>query len=624
MILNPGFEELTNDFPYGWVRIITEGVNSYYVRASDETIHSGTHSMEIGRVFAEAWESTGFKTAAPIFIEPEKKYLLSFWYKMEGMDEFPKPLIIRFRVTRQQQSTPFVYRKMLSTTNEWTYIYWLLDTLPPDAISMELAFYLWIRTKGSVFIDDIELNEANQTEIAEYQEWRKTPLPQPVGNASSTSFQGTGNFRVLEDDERWWLVDPAGRATWAIACMGEIPGQGENSNIKLKKWLEKEYGGDRNKYARLQYELLEKWGFNSLAGWTPDPYARITEEKFSKEIRYMPMYRVLDLSNMGEDKGYYAKDNNGQEKNEPGHSFPDPFNPEWRQNAYNKASTMITQFRNKPWFAGWFIDNEIDFSSLFRYVWGEYSAQEFIQFLRNKYNNNINTLNEAWTSRFGSYNYTSFNDILSDKPEPAEWDDPLFIDFTAFERIMIQEYIDYTYNMVKNLDPRHLIISNRFDLGNMMCLYRTIDLWSRYDVIAVNIYPENLYIGFDRGELEILDWIHKQTGRPVIIGEWSVPAVDSKLYEFGPDPYNRPMHGSWSQAMMTQDERSEVYRTCMLQLASKPYIIGAAWFKTLDIDSKTKRANRGLINSEHNPYKEMVKMVCITNNEIIEKMNLPW
>ena len=110
--------------------------------------------------------------------------------------------------------------------------------------------------------------------------------------------------------------------------------------------------------------------------------------------------------------------------------------------------------------------------------------------------------------------------------------------------------------------------------------------------------------------------------KPIIIGEWSVPAMDSKLYGFGEDPYDRPLDWSWPQVMRSQSERAEVYRTCMLQLASKPYMIGAAWFKVLDVNSPSRRANRGLIDGEHQPYEEMIEVVRETNMEIQEKFNI--
>ena len=99
--------------------------------------------------------------------------------------------------------------------------------------------------------------------------------------------------------------------------------------------------------------------------------------------------------------------------------------------------------------------------------------------------------------------------------------------------------------------------------------------------------------------------------------------MDSELYDFGEDPFDRPLDWSWPQVMRNQSERGEVYRTCMMQLASKPYMIGAGWFKVLDVNSTTRRANRGLINSEHRDYSVMIEAVSSTNIEIKEILNLP-
>jgi len=620
LIINPGFEKPREGIPSGWISNISEITDTIRLGITDESVHTGEQAMEIGRVWTESWEANGIKTETPVPVDPSRKYILSFWYRTSRIDEYPIPLVAGFRVNREGND-PLRYNKFLSTREHWTQIFWLLDALPPDAISTDLVFHLWIRTKGSVFLDDIELRIADKSDIAHFEKWRRIPAPAPLGKATPNEFVGSGNFRVDKDSSRWWLVDPEGRPSWAIATMGEIPGGRGNGNVQLAEWFEKEYRGDRMKYANMQYELLQSWGFNSLAGWTASEFASITEEKFIKKEAYLPMYRVLNFSIMGADKDYYAKDNKGQQKGVHDHSFPDPFNPNWRKDAREKAEEMIQEFKGDPWFVGWFMDNEIDYSSLFEYVWGDYSAIEFIHFLENKYQD-IGQLNESWTSRFGTYNYLSFRDILSEKPEPVEWDDPLYEDFTAFERIMMKEYINFTFGMVKELDPDHLLISNRLNLDPMMSLYRTIDLWSRYDVICVNIYPENLYMGFDKGELEILEWVYRKTGKPIIIGEWSVPAMDSKLYEFGKDPYDRPLDWSWPQVMRNQSERAEVYRTCMLQLASKPYMIGAAWFKVLDVDSPTRRANRGLIDSEHQPYEKMIEVVRATNMEIQEKFNI--
>jgi hypothetical protein len=576
--------------------------------------------MQFGRIWSDAWEMNGFNTEKPVFIDPENKYLLTFWYRTENVGEYPIPLVARVNVQRES-SDPLRYQKFISNRDEWTQIKWLLDTLPPDATGADIGFFIWIRTRGMAYIDDVVFKVADEADIRDFQKWRELPMPEIPRFSKRRNFEATGFFEVAKDDDRFWLVDPKGRPTWAIATMGEIPGRSGNGNLNLADWFDINYQGDRMRYAREQYDLLESWGINSFAGWTVDEYAKLTEERYDQGKSWFPMYHVLNFSIMGEDKDYYAKNNHGELKGVHDHSFPDPFNPEWRQDAREKAGEMIHKYKDKPWFAGWFMDNEIDYSSLFEYVWGDYSALEFIRYLENRYGT-IDELNKTWSSEFQQFNYDSFDGILLNKPSPVEWDDPLYEDFIAFERIMIREYIDFTYGMVKELDPDHLIISNRLNLDPMMSLYRTIDLWSKYDIVCVNMYPENLFLGFSKGELELLDWIHEKTGRPVMIGEWSIPAMDSGLYGLGEDPLSRRLDWSWPQVLKDQHERGKAYRTCMIQLASRPWIVGAAWFKVFDVDSPTRRANRGLIHGDHQFYTEFIDVFAETNRDIKEKLNL--
>lgn len=621
LLPNPGFENTVQSEPAGWT-IKTAGQTHVFQSGISDTAHQGKHSLTFGRVWSDAWEMNGFKTEKPVSIDPGNKYLLTFWYKTEDIKEYPIPLVARLNVQREN-TKPLVYQKFVSTQEEWTRIQWLLDTLPPDAVNADVEFFIWIRTKGRVFIDDVVLKAANQSDMEDFYSWRELPMPELRQEPVHESLTPSGFYQARKSGDRWWLVDPEGRLTWAIATMGEIPGNRGNGNNQLSKWFEDTYQGDRMEYAKMQYKQLESWGINSFGGWTGEEYARLTEERYNNGEHWFPMYQVLNFSIMGADKDYYAKNNKGDFKGVHDHSFPDPFNPEWKKDAQEKAARMISRYKGKPWFVGWFMDNEIDYSSLFEYIWGDYSSREFIKYLEKKYGE-IGKLNETWSSRFNSYSFSSFEDILSNKPSPVEWDDPLYPDFIAFERIMLKEYIDYTYNMVRDMDPDHLIISNRLNLDPMMSLHRTIDLWSKYDVVCVNIYPENLFSGFSKGELQILDWIHEKTGRPVLIGEWSIPAMDSGLYDLGKDSLDRPLDWSWPQVVRNQKERGKSYRTCMMQLASRPYMLGAAWFKVLDVDSPTRRANRGLINAHNQPYSDFVEIFSETNHEIKNKLNLPW
>ena len=619
LIVNSGFETSFNSMPDGW-KILTTDENKIFEAGILEEGHTGEQSMMFGRVWAKAWDMNGFEIEEPIALNPKNKYLVSFWYKTDGINEYPLPLMVRLKINRKNEKH-LRYSKTLSTSKDWTQIHWILDTLPPDALNANIGFLLWIKTQGKIIVDDVVFRIADPSDEMNYHYWRTLPEPEVNGDFDQTAFAPSGFFNVKKANDRWWLVDPDGNPNWAIATMGEIPGISGNGNVHIAKWFEDNYQNNRMEYAMMQYDLLESWGINSFAGWTVDEYSMLTEDRYMNGKNWFPVYKVLNFSIMGSDKDYYAKNNKGEYKGVYDHSFPDPYNLEWRKDAKEKAIRSIERYKGKPWFAGWFMDNEIDYSSLFEYIWGDYSSREFIVYLKNKYKD-INLLNKAWSSDFNQYHYTTFEEILLNKPSPVEWNDPLYPDFIAFERIMIKEYIDYTYKIVKELDPDHLIISNRLNLDPMMSLYRSIDLWSVYDIICINMYPENLFFGFNKGEQEILDWVHNETGKPIIIGEWSIPAMDSKLYDFGKDPFDRRLDWSWPQVVRDQKERAQIYRTCMMQLASKPYMLGAAWFKVLDVNSETRRANRGLIDDNHQQYDEFIKVFQSTNLEIKEKMGL--
>ena len=368
--------------------------------------------------------------------------------------------------------------------------------------------------------------------------------------------------------------------------------------------------------------FMEQCGFNSFAGWTADEYAHISQERQREGKHYLPFTKVLGLATAVRDSSVFVRDRNGHVLS-GGHAFPDPFNPLWRQKAREKAERMIAPYRNDPGFLGWYVDNEIDFGELFRYIWSDYATREFVNTLRSRYQT-IAALNKAWSSSFRVFEYKSFDEVLSDKPEPVNWDDPVWVDFAAFERHMVGEYINYTCDLVRELDPNHLVISNRINLNPMPDLYRTIDLWGKYDIVCMNIYPDNNTIGFNSGELAIMKRLYEGTGRPVLIGEWSVPSVDSGLYGFGKDRFDRQLDWSWPQVVRTQEERGEVYEACMKQLASLDFMLGAGWFITFDIDSQQRRANRGIMNLEYNLYEDLTGAMKKTHHDIRNELRISW
>src|SRR5690606_21095044 len=128
---------------------------------------------------------------------------------------------------------------------------------------------------------------------------------------------------------------------------------------------------------RMYSIFLEDCGFNSFAGWTSDEYADISRERQREGKPYLPFTKAHELATAVRDSSVFPRDRHGHVLS-GGHAFPDPFNPLWRQKAREKAERLISGYRDDPSFLGWYVDNEIDFSELFRYVWSEYASREFL------------------------------------------------------------------------------------------------------------------------------------------------------------------------------------------------------------------------------------------------------
>ncbi|MDX9881386.1 MAG: beta-galactosidase [Prolixibacteraceae bacterium] len=623
LINNPGFENISGNNPVYWTTTVPEHAGSCKLGIDETEYHSGKHSFKISRIWIFPRKQASLKTEKPATIDPRKNYLLSFWYKTKDIDEYPEPFSATYTVACD--TTPSVqYGKLIYNSDEWQPYYLLMDNIPADGKEVSFSFNTMVNTRGSIWIDDVEFREASKEDIRHYEQWRRQNVTRPIGDATGKTFAATGFYRVEKAEDRWWLVDPSGNPTWAMSIDGtKRPAQALGRVDYSSDWFVSRFGSTPEAVTEKMYTIYtDICGFNSFAGWTGDEFAQVSKSRYEAGQPYMPMTRVLGLATATREPEVFAMDRDGN-RLDGGHAVPDPFNPKWRKMARLRAEKAIIPYRDAPWFLGWFVDNEMSFAELYRYIWAEFSSKEFIRTLEEKYKN-IDLLNRAWSSSFRAYRYTSFNDILNDKPEPIDWDDPLWTDFATFERYMLKTYIDFTYDLVRELDPNHLIISNRINLDPMPEAYRTIDLWSRYDIVCINIYPDNNKIGFNQGEIEIMKKLYEGTGRPVMIGEWSVPAIDSGLYEFGVDSLGRPLDWSWPQVVRTQKERGEVYNTCIRQLASLDFMVGAGWFITFDANTRQRRANRGIMTTNYELYKDLTDIMKESNAAVKKELGITW
>jgi hypothetical protein len=495
-----------------------------------------------------------------------------------------------FHDARGRRLTSVTYP--LLPTADWTPFSVRFDRFPAGAARMEFSFGLGQHTQGEVWFARLATRPAGPHPLGEL------PAPRLTRPASPPTQKGTGYWRVERFDATWWLIDPQGRPGYSRATAPPNPPATREEGMAVAD----RYVGQ-----------LRDWGFDGLADWhSLRLYASYNRELKTLGRPTMPQFAVLnfhDCLTFGEYD--LLTDRRGRQKRGE-HGFPDPFDPRFEATARKRVADWAGVVRDDPNFVAWFVDNEIGFDDLHRFVWSPSCGRALVAFLRER-QGDIATLNQRWSTAFVDYDA-----LAAARPEPALDRGPMYEDFIAFTRRLCKQYVDVTLRVTREADPNHLIASDRHNLGGLEHWLRHIDLCAAYDLVAVNLYPDNQVPGIGPSGLAVLREAARRSGRPVIIGEWSVPALDSGLYE----QKKAGLDWSYPQAVPNQAIRARQAAQITADYFNEPYIVGAHWFIYGDIDSPEREANRGLVRSSGQPWEELVRALRRVHRDIDVRLGL--
>jgi hypothetical protein len=469
---------------------------------------------------------------------------------------------------------------------DWTSFTVRFDKFPVGTARMEFSFGLGQHTGGEVWFAQLETRPAGPHPLADL------PAPRLTRPAPPSQQKGTGFWRVERFGEVWWLIDPQGRPDYSRAT--DPP----NPTPTLEQGM-----AEADKYVG----QLRGWGFDGLAGWhSLRLYSRYNQEVRKQGRPPIAQFAVLNYHDCLRHGDYdMLTDHRGRRKDGE-HGFPDPFDPRFEAAARKRAEAWAALVRDDPDFVAWFVDNEIGFDDLHRFVWSQHCSRALIAFLRERYPD-IASLNKRWGAAYAGY-----DELAAARPDPPLDRGPMYEDFIAFERRLYQQYVDVTLRVTRQADPRHLIASNRHNLGGLDHWLRNIDLCAGYDLVAVNLYPDNQAPGLGPNALAVLREVGRRSGRPVIIGEWSVPALDSGLYE----QKKAVLDWSFPQAVPSHAIRARQAAHIAADFFNEPYVVGAHWFIYADFDSPQREANRGLVRSNGQPWEELVRELAAVHKDM--------
>jgi hypothetical protein len=490
------------------------------------------------------------------------------WYRTEALLPYSAAIFVSFPV---EGARPRMQKFELPPAAGWTRFAVPVRRPPPGSTSILVGVGLSEFAEGSVSFAGLSvLSEPYQGQFPE--EPGPITRPSPPVRLPRSPF-----YRVTEKNGAWWLVSTEGEPLYSTGTDGprfETTPEG-------RKWL----------------GLMRGLFFNSLGGWTGlERWGPLNDAVQEEGGAPLAAFRSLKTGGM---TGEYDRLTPGE------HAFPDPFDPRWEAALRANVRLAAAPVRGKPWFVGFFADNEANHRDLHRHVYTVHCAAALRAFLERRYAD-IAALNSAWGS-----GYQSFSALIASKPDPELRQGRMYEDFRLFKREIVRRYVETLLRVIRQEDPGHLVFSNRFMLDDVTEWMDVVDLYAAFDGVGINIYPANLSAGLNASERAVFELVHRRTGKPVIVPEWSVPALDSGLYR-------NPAKLDWSyrEAVDTQRERARQAARVSIDLFNMPFVVGAHWFIWKDIDNEKRQANRGLFQASGEPWVELQSALAGANRRI--------
>ena len=402
--------------------------------------------------------------------------------------------------------------------------------------------------------------------------------------------KATGFFRVVEKDGRWRVIDPLGRGM-VLLGVDHVKYQGHYSQ-RTKRSVHHEV--NKRKFPnKVDWEedtlaRLKKWGFN-LLGAGCDP-----------ALKHRGLVHTVFLS-IGdglcwnpERPDLYICPN----EHRPCSAFPNVFHPQFAAWVDWKARTGCAPHRDDPWLFGYFIDNELAWWGRGRRDTGLFDA--------------VAKLPDTHSAKIAQRKFLEERGV---KGTPST-DDKL-----AFLKLAADIYFRVSSEAIRRHDPNHIVMGARFaGLGGAHPVVWEVS--GKYcDLVTFNVYP---WADIDRNVVtmnrsanaeRVADAFTRQYGyvkKPMLVTEWSFPALDSGL----------PCTGGAGQRFRTQGERTRATELFARTMLSLPFFVGYDYFMWVDepaegiSDAFPEDSNYGLINLQGEAYPEITGMFARLHKEV--------
>ncbi|MCR5381880.1 MAG: hypothetical protein K6G44_12930, partial [Lentisphaeria bacterium] len=418
----------------------------------------------------------------------------------------------------------------------------------------------------------------------------------------------TGFFQVKQDvDGSWLAYDPLGRGFLALG-MGSVRYNGQACERLQNKLLYK-INNDKKYKSPKEWEentrkRLTSWGFNTFYGDTSLRLKGLSRQHFlSVGTTMAALGDEFDIT------PYERK---------PCSAFPNVYHPNFKAWCEWRIADICGDDVNNPWVFGYFTDNELAwwgrgdgytglFDAAMKKPATHHAKIAIRELLLKKANGNLEKLNETW----GLHLANSY-DLLDMTSLPSATVEQQGIKFAFLEQTA-ELYFKTIHDAFRKIDPNHLLLGCRFAginpsrhhpiVWKMAGKYSDVITWNSY--IPVDLDDDVVYSEMSDKRLPMLTTftsVYNEAKKPIMITEWSYPALDSGL----------PCTRGAGQRFFTQAERAKATDIFARTLLSLPFAIGYDYFMWVDQPPLgvslvfPENTNYGIVNIEDEPYPLLV------------------
>jgi len=389
------------------------------------------------------------------------------------------------------------------------------------------------------------------------------------GSNKHVQLKATGFFRAEKVKNRWWIVDPEGY----LNIQRVVNGLRQGTSERNKMYFDSIYQNTSN-WANKTLQEFSDFGFNGIGAWSDTEAIIEANKENSSKFSYSLMLNFMSM---------YGKERGGTYQLSGNIGYPNQcifvFDKRFEQfcDEYAQANLIYKNDRN---LIGYFSDNELPF--------GMNNLQGYLSLPDSTDAGRI--FAEKWLK--------SKNKSVSQITDTER---------AEFAGIVAERYYRIVSKAISKYDVNHLYLGSRLH-GSPKNMESVVRAAGRYcDIVSINYY------GSWTPDTKIMENWGDWAGKPFMITEFYTKAMDSGLVNSSGAGFT----------VHTQKDRGYAYQNFCLGLLQSPNCVGWHWFRYQDNDPSAKGvdpsnldSNKGLLNTEYQWYKPMIKFMKQLNENV--------